>query len=35
MGTYRINMQTREEGYVTLYPSPDELWTATLADDNG
>ena len=31
VGIYQIDMQTGEEGYVTDYPSPDELWVATYA----
>jgi type I restriction enzyme, R subunit len=33
-GIYRIDMQTGEEGYVEAYPTPDELWDATFAEQN-
>lgn len=33
-GKYQIDMQTGEEGYVTYYPSPDELWAMTYAEEN-
>ncbi len=33
-GIYRIDMQTGQEGYVSQYPSPDELWTATFPEEN-
>ena len=33
-GIYRINMETGEEGYITHYPSPDELWADTFAEEN-
>ncbi len=33
-GIYQIDMETGEEAYVTHYPSPDELWAATFAEEN-
>ncbi|MBL4748451.1 MAG: DEAD/DEAH box helicase family protein [Magnetovibrio sp.] len=33
-GIYQIDMDTGEEGYVTHYPSPDELWDMTYAEQN-
>jgi len=33
-GIYRIDMETGAEGYVSRYPSPDELWADTFAEDN-
>ncbi len=33
-GIYQIDMQSGEEGYVTQYPSPDELWAMTFAEEN-
>jgi type I restriction enzyme R subunit len=33
-GIYQIDMLTGDEGYVTHYPSPDELWAATYAEEN-
>ena len=33
-GIYRIDMETGEEGYVDKYPTPDELWAATFAEEN-
>ncbi|MDI6616982.1 MAG: DEAD/DEAH box helicase family protein, partial [Syntrophaceae bacterium] len=33
-GIYRIDMETGAEGYVPRYPSPDELWADTFAEDN-
>ena len=33
-GIYQIDMDTGEEGYVTHYPSPDELWDKTFAEQN-
>ena len=33
-GIYRIDMQTGQEGYISQYPSPDELWTATFPEEN-
>jgi type I restriction enzyme R subunit len=34
VGIYQIDMQTGDEEYVDQYPSPDELWAATYAEDN-
>ena len=34
LGIYRIDMQTGQEGYVSQYPSPDELWAATFPEEN-
>ena len=34
VGLYRIDMQTGQEGYISQYPSPDELWAATFPEDN-
>lgn len=31
-GIYRIDMETGEEGYVSDYPTPDELWEETFAE---
>ncbi len=31
---YRVDMQTGEEGYVAGYPTPDELWNTTFAEQN-
>jgi len=33
-GVYRIDMGTGAEGYVTRYPTPDELWDETFAVQN-
>jgi type I restriction enzyme, R subunit len=33
-GIYLIDMVTGAEGYVTNYPTPDELWADTFAEDN-
>ena len=33
-GIYRIDMETGAEGYVTSYPTPDELWDETFAVQN-
>jgi len=33
-GIYQIDMETGEEGYVTSYPGPDELWAMTYAEEN-
>jgi type I restriction enzyme, R subunit len=33
-GIYRIDMETGAEGYVSRYPSPDELWADTFAEEN-
>ena len=34
-GIYRIDMETGEEGYVSAYPTPGELWNATFANSSG
>jgi type I restriction enzyme R subunit len=34
IGIYRIDMQTGEEGYLTYWPSPDELWQITYPQTN-
>lgn len=33
-GIYRVDMQTGDEGHVDRYPTPDELWDATFAEQN-
>jgi type I restriction enzyme R subunit len=33
-GIYQIDMDNGSEGYVTHYPSPDELWAMTYAAEN-
>ncbi len=33
-GIYRVDMETGQEGYVTAYPSPDELWNEIFAKVN-
>jgi len=33
-GIYRVDMETGEEGYVTNYPSPVELWQETFIEQN-
>ena len=33
-GIYQIDMRTGAEGYISQYPSPDELWTATFSETN-
>ena len=33
-GIYRVDMETGDEGYVTDYPSPDELWHETFGKPN-
>ncbi|GAB4369600.1 MAG: DEAD/DEAH box helicase family protein [Elainellaceae cyanobacterium] len=33
-GIYQIDMYTGAEGYVSQYPSPDDLWNATFSTDN-
>jgi type I restriction enzyme R subunit len=33
-GLYRIDMQTGIEGEVAAYPTPDELWNLTFAEQN-
>ena len=34
IGIYRVDMETGEEGYVRSYPTPDELWDETFAEQN-
>lgn len=34
VGIYQIDMHTGAEGYVERYPSPDELWAQTFAEQN-
>jgi len=31
---YRVDMETGEEGYVSCYPTPEELWNETYAEHN-
>ena len=33
-GIYQIDMRTGQEGYISAYPTPDELWAATFTTDN-
>ena len=33
-GIYRIDMETGREGYVERYPTPEELWNETYAEEN-
>jgi type I restriction enzyme, R subunit len=33
-GIYQIDMQTGVEGYINSYPTPDELWQQTFAEDD-
>jgi len=33
-GIYRVDMETGEEGYVSNYPTPDELWNETFTEPN-
>ncbi|MDP8208835.1 MAG: DEAD/DEAH box helicase family protein [Candidatus Electryonea clarkiae] len=33
-GIYRIDMETGSEGYVSHYPTPDEIWADTFAEEN-
>ena len=33
-GIYQIDMETGGEGYVTHYPSPDELWNLTFSEQS-
>ncbi len=33
-GIYRVDMETGEEGYVSGYPTPDEMWDETFAEPN-
>jgi len=34
VGIYQIDMETGKERYVDQYPSPDELWAMTYAEEN-
>lgn len=34
VGIYQIDMATGKEGYIDKYPSPDELWGMTYAQEN-
>lgn len=34
VGIYCIDMQTGQEGYISQYSSPDELWAATFSEEN-
>jgi type I restriction enzyme R subunit len=34
IGLYQIDMRTGVEGYISTYPSPDELWNATYSEEN-
>jgi type I restriction enzyme R subunit len=34
LNIYQIDMQTGQEGYVTKYPNPQELWDLTFAEQN-
>lgn len=33
-GIYRVDMETGEEGYISDYPTPDELWEETYTESN-
>jgi len=33
-GIYQIDMQTGEEGNISTYPTPEELWSLTYAETN-
>ena len=33
-GLYQIDMETGAEGYVSVYPGPEELWALTFAEEN-
>lgn len=33
-GIYRVDMETGKEGYVSNYPSPEELWNDTYTEQN-
>src|SRR5690606_13949651 len=33
-GLYAIDMQTGQEGEIAAYPTPDELWAMTFAEEN-
>ena len=34
IGIYQVDMHTGVEGYITEYPTPDQLWSATFSEDN-
>lgn len=34
VGIYQIDMETGAEEYIDQYPSPEELWAATFAEEN-
>src|SRR5690606_28242953 len=34
VGIYEVDMLTGQEGYVDLYPTPDELWQRVYAEEN-
>ena len=34
VGIYQIDMHTGAEGYVSHYPSPEELWNLTFSEEN-
>lgn len=34
VGIYQIDMETGKEGYIDQYPSPDDLWAMTYAEEN-
>ena len=33
-GIYQVDMRTGQEGYISAYPTPEALWTATFATEN-
>ncbi|HEC11662.1 MAG TPA: DEAD/DEAH box helicase [Acidiferrobacteraceae bacterium] len=33
-GIYQIDMETGDENYISQYPTPDELWNLTFAEQN-
>lgn len=34
IGIYRVDMHTGEEGYLSAFPAPEELWSATYTEEN-
>jgi len=34
IGIYQVDMHTGAEGYISQYPTPDQLWSATFSEDN-
>lgn len=34
IGIYRVDMHTGEEGYLSAFPTPEELWSATYTERN-